>query len=94
MCACVCVRVYIHCDLSTVYWKHTFQESDQPCPVTGESFLFSDIVQTFLPNFYAFLNTDIIKYQPSIIPHNFSVHLLKNGIYLSLLFAIIQIMIK
>lgn len=63
----VWVRV---CDFSTIYWKHTFQESDQPPPVMGERVSYFLIETGLSLTVCGLLHSDTIKYQSSIIPHN------------------------
>lgn len=76
MLACMCVCIPTHYDLSLVYWRHTFQESEQPLPVIGE--IVSYFLIYYSPFFliskhYDFLNIEIINH-PS---KPFFFHLLK-----------------
>lgn len=94
MLASMCVCIPTHYDLSLVYWRHTFQESEQPLPVTGE--IVSYFLIYYSPFFliskhYDVLNTEIINH-PS---KPFFLTFWKIGeMQLLFCFAIIQIMIK
>lgn len=65
---CARVSVYTHYDLNIVYWRHIFPRVWATTSSDWwDSFLYPDMLQAFLSNFYSFLNIEIINHQSSLI---------------------------